>query len=86
MRVLAAVLLTLWAAAASAADLAGWRDARWGMDESALEDAFGMRTEILFSDIRRNPGLQPSLFQFEPPPGTDVIGEPEVVDNLSLTP
>jgi outer membrane lipoprotein carrier protein len=41
----------------------------------ALEDAFGMRTEIQFEDIRRNPGLAAELFEFIPPEGVDVIGD-----------
>ncbi len=41
----------------------------------ALEDAFGMRTEILFDAVRRNPDIEEGLFQFTPPPGVDVIGE-----------
>jgi outer membrane lipoprotein carrier protein len=41
----------------------------------AMEDAFGLRTEIHFRDIRRNPVLEASLFEFEIPPGTDVIGD-----------
>jgi len=41
----------------------------------AMEDAFGLRTEIRFSDIQRNPELDLSLFQFVPPQNADVIGE-----------
>jgi len=41
----------------------------------AMEDAFGLRTEIHFHDIQRNQALDSSLFQFEVPPGTDVIGD-----------
>jgi outer membrane lipoprotein carrier protein len=41
----------------------------------AMEDVFGLRTEIHFRDIQRNPALDMSLFQFTPPPGTDVIGD-----------
>ena len=40
-----------------------------------LEDAFGLRTEIRFSELIRNLPLDPGLFRFEPPPGTDVVGE-----------
>lgn len=43
----------------------------------ALEDAFGMRTDIEFLDLKRNPGVDEALFEFEPPPGVDVIGELE---------
>ena len=40
-----------------------------------LEDAFGMRTEIRFTNLVRNPDLDPALFRFTPPPGVDVVGE-----------
>lgn len=40
-----------------------------------MEDAFGLRTEISFSEIQRNPELDPQLFSFEPPAGSDVIGD-----------
>ncbi len=41
----------------------------------AMEDAFGLRTEIRFKDIKRNPLLNEDLFHFTPPEGTDVIGD-----------
>lgn len=40
-----------------------------------MEDAFGLRTELTFGEIQRNPELDPALFQFEPPESADVIGE-----------
>lgn len=40
-----------------------------------MEDAFGLRTELRFTDTRRNPELEDALFQFEPPAGADVIGD-----------
>jgi len=40
-----------------------------------MEDAFGLRTEVRFLDIRRNPELDPKLFTFEPPQGVDVVGD-----------
>ena len=40
----------------------------------AMEDAFGLRTEIRFREIQRNPPLEEKLFQFTPPEGVDVIG------------
>jgi len=40
-----------------------------------MEDAFGMRTEIHFLHMQRNPELKDSLFEFTPPPGTDVVGD-----------
>ena len=41
----------------------------------AMEDAFGLRTEIRFKDIKRNPQLNDELFHFTPPEGVDVIGD-----------
>ncbi len=41
----------------------------------ALEDAFGLRTEIHFEDIKRNPKLDEEFFHFTPPEGVDVIGD-----------
>ena len=40
----------------------------------AMEDAFGMRTEIRFNELQKNLPLESSLFQFTPPEGVDVIG------------
>ncbi len=40
-----------------------------------MEDAFGLRTEIRFQQIERNPELNPQLFTFTPPESADVIGE-----------
>lgn len=40
-----------------------------------MEDAFGLRTEIRFKDIERNPRLKEELFHFTPPDGVDVIGD-----------
>lgn len=53
-----------------------------GMEGDALglmvmEDTFGLRTELRFSDVRRNPELDPGLFLFEPPEGADIIGSSE---------
>jgi outer membrane lipoprotein carrier protein len=40
-----------------------------------MEDAFGLRTEINFVEVERNPELDPGLFTFVPPDSADVIGE-----------
>lgn len=40
-----------------------------------LIDTFGQRTAIHFASPQRNIELAPGLFRFDPPPGTDVIGE-----------
>lgn len=42
-----------------------------------MEDAFGLRTEIRYSDLQRNPLLDAELFSFTPPDGVDVIGGSE---------
>ncbi len=41
-----------------------------------LEDKLQQRTTIEFSDVKRNPRLDPALFAFKPPAGVDVIGTP----------
>lgn len=38
-----------------------------------LSDAFGNKTVLRFSDLKRNPQLPPSLFKFVPPKGADVL-------------
>ena len=43
-----------------------------------LADRLGQTTRLEFSGIERNPKLDPELFEFEPPPGADVIGESEL--------
>lgn len=40
-----------------------------------LSDAFGNKTVLRFSDLKRNPQLPPSLFKFVPPKGADVLGD-----------
>jgi outer membrane lipoprotein carrier protein len=42
-----------------------------------LDDAFGQTTELRFTTIERNPQLAPDLFQFTPPKGADVVGQPK---------
>jgi chaperone LolA len=39
------------------------------------QDTFGNTTTFSFSNLQRNPALQPALFQFEPPAGADVVGD-----------
>ncbi len=39
-----------------------------------LHDAFGHKTILRFSKLKRNPQLPPQLFKFTPPKGTDVLG------------
>ena len=40
-----------------------------------LRDAFGLTTELRFSNMQRNPQLSPQLFKFVTPKGADVLGE-----------
>ncbi|KAA3623374.1 MAG: outer membrane lipoprotein carrier protein LolA [Proteobacteria bacterium] len=40
-----------------------------------LADQIGQITRIVFSDNEVNPGLAPTLFDFAPPPGVDVIDD-----------
>ncbi len=46
-----------------------------GIRMMVLEDAFGLRTEIRFSNVIRNAVIDPQLFSFTPPAGVDVIGQ-----------
>ena len=49
-------------------------DARGELAGMELRDKLGQLTVIEFTDVRRNPLLDASLFRFTPPPGADVIG------------
>ena len=40
-----------------------------------LHDAFGQLTRLLFTNIERNPVIDPAKFDFIPPKNVDVIGE-----------
>jgi outer membrane lipoprotein carrier protein len=40
-----------------------------------MSDALGQRTEIAFDSWQRNPAFAAGTFDFQPPPGIDVIGE-----------
>jgi outer membrane lipoprotein carrier protein len=53
--------------------LLGLRDN--SLELMVMEDAFGLRTELKFHDVEKNPQLESSLFTFEPPESADVIGE-----------
>lgn len=48
-----------------------------------MEDAFGLRTELRFLGIERNPELDDALFTFVPPEGADVIGDIAIVRPLA---
>lgn len=56
-----------------------FREIRLGFAGSELRrmelvDRLGQTTRIDFSDVTLNPKLAPGLFDFEPPPGVDVVG------------
>jgi chaperone LolA len=40
-------------------------------------DSFGNITQFNFTNMQRNPQLEPGLFRFVPPPGADVVGDTE---------
>ena len=46
-----------------------------GVDAMELLDHFGQRTVLRFSQMQRNPRIDPGTFRFTPPKGTDVLGE-----------
>src|SRR5687767_12393293 len=59
---------------------AGFERVRIGFDAEGLRamelhDHFGQRTLLRFLNLRRNPKVDKSEFRFEPPKGTDVLGE-----------
>jgi outer membrane lipoprotein carrier protein len=47
-----------------------------GVEAMELVDHFGQTTRLRFSNLERNPKIDPARFQFTPPPGTDVLGQP----------
>ncbi len=46
-----------------------------GVQAMELVDHFGHTTRLGFSNLQRNPKIDPGEFRFEPPPGADVLGE-----------
>ncbi|HEX6318792.1 MAG TPA: outer membrane lipoprotein chaperone LolA [Burkholderiales bacterium] len=46
-----------------------------GVQAMELIDHFGHTTRLRFSNLQRNPKIDPAEFRFEPPPGADVLGE-----------
>ena len=40
-----------------------------------LHDNFGQTTVIIFSEMEKNPHLEPELFKFTPPKNSDVISD-----------
>ncbi len=59
---------------------AGFERVRMGFDAEGLRamelvDHFGQTTRLRFLNLKRNPKVDKSEFRFEPPKGTDVLGE-----------
>jgi len=46
-----------------------------GLEAMELTDNFGQTTRLRFSNLQRNPKVDPAEFRFEPPKGADVLGE-----------
>ena len=46
-----------------------------GLQAMELTDNFGQTTRLRFSNLQRNPNIDPGEFRFEPPKGADVLGE-----------
>jgi outer membrane lipoprotein carrier protein len=46
-----------------------------GIDAMELVDQFGQTTMLKFSNLQRNPALEPGTFRFTPPKGADLLGE-----------
>jgi len=51
-----------------------------GIRMMIMEDAFGQRTEIHFTNIVRNAEVEADVFMFKPPQGTDVVGQVSATD------
>jgi outer membrane lipoprotein carrier protein len=49
--------------------------ANGALQRLVLEDAFGMRTELTFREVTRNPEIPESHFRFTPPEGVDLVGD-----------
>jgi outer membrane lipoprotein carrier protein len=59
---------------------AGFDRIRMGFSEKGLQameltDNFGQTTLLRFTKIERNAKVDPGEFRFEPPKGTDVLGD-----------
>jgi outer membrane lipoprotein carrier protein len=69
-----------WLEAKPKAREAGFERIRMGFGASGIEameltDHFGQTTLLRFSNLTRNPKVDPSEFRFTPPQGADVLGE-----------
>jgi len=47
-----------------------------GIEAMELRDHFGQTTQLRFTNLVRNPKVDPAEFRFTPPKGADVLGEP----------
>jgi outer membrane lipoprotein carrier protein len=59
---------------------AGFERVRMGFDATGIRamelvDNFGQTTTLRFSNLVRNPKVDPGEFRFQPPKGADVLGE-----------
>lgn len=52
------------------------RPPKFAIERIEVLDAAGNRTLYRFRDLRRNRGLPPATFHFEPPPGTEIMAQP----------
>ena len=71
----------VWISLIPAAEGADFRSVEVGFDAGelfalVLIDALGQVTSIEFRDVAVNPDIEDAFFQFEPPAGADVIGNP----------
>jgi len=59
---------------------AGFESMRLGLSTGGVEamelvDHFGQTTRLRFSNVVRNPQIEPGTFRFSPPKGADVLGD-----------
>jgi outer membrane lipoprotein carrier protein len=69
-----------WVAAKPREREAGFEQIRLGLGTAGVQameltDHFGQTTVLRFSNIARNPRVDPDAFRFVPPKGADVLGE-----------
>ena len=69
-----------WLDAKPKATDAGFERIRMGFSANGIEamelvDQFGQTTMLRFSNLQRNPKLDPATFRFTPPKGADLLGQ-----------
>ncbi len=69
-----------WLDAKPKATDAGFERIRMGFSATGIEamelvDQFGQTTMLKFTNMQRNPKLDPSTFRFTPPKGADLLGQ-----------